>query len=306
MRILQVTPRYLPNTGGIEVFVQKVSESLVDKGIEVVVYSVDMCSNLARIETIRGVRVKRFFPLFSDPLFLPEPKFIYCMRKEKVDIIHVHNIHTLPPLVSALFKRNNQKLVLQPHYHRYGQSILRNSFLELYKKTAYKTLFSRTNCIVTNSIYEKQALCKDFPDANNVLLLPEGIDVDEAVAVKREPVEPKRVLYVGALKEYKKVDKVLEGFSSLIKNGNNNFRLIIVGDGPERQKLVNLATVLGISKLVEWKSDLSRQQLLAEYAAASVLIMLSPLESFSRGCLRCFAYRGACGCFELWGFQVSS
>jgi glycosyltransferase involved in cell wall biosynthesis len=55
-----------------------------------------------------------------------------------------------------------------------------------------------------------------------------------------------------------------------------------VGEGAEHVSLINLANKLGISSSVEWKHGLSRQQLLDEYAKASVFILLSPLESFSR------------------------
>jgi glycosyltransferase involved in cell wall biosynthesis len=282
MRIMQVTPRYFPSMGGVEVVVQKISETLVERGIQVIVFSLDRSSNLATVENIGGVLVKRFTSLVADPLYLPEPKFVVSLRKEKADIIHVHNIHTLPPLIVALCRRSDQKLLLQPHYHRYGQSPFRHSFFELYKHGSYGMIFSRTHIIVVNSAYEKQILCEDFPEVRNVLLLPEGIDVDEVKHVKHEPVEPKRILYVGGLRRYKNVNKILEGFAYLIKNGDRNFRLVVVGDGPERNSLVNLAYALGISGFVEWKCRLSRQQLLCEYAKASVFILLSPLESFSR------------------------
>ncbi len=281
MRILQVTPRYLPSSGGIEVVVQRISEGLLKKGFEVVVYSIDNKSSSSTVESINGVLVKRFSALFGDPLFLPEPKFVASMYNEKADVIHVHNIHTLLPFIVAFSKSNYQKLLLQPHYHRYGQSVMRNSFFELYKKT-YKTIFSRTNAIIANSVYEKNALKKDFPFVKNIILLPEGLNIDEAINIERKPVEPKRILYVGTLRSYKNVDKVLKGFANLAKNNQRDFRLVIVGSGPDHDSLVNLASSLNISKLVEWKSYLSRRELLDEYARASVLIMLSFLESFSR------------------------
>jgi glycosyltransferase involved in cell wall biosynthesis len=282
MRILQVTPRYFPSMGGVEVVVQKISETLAERGIQVAVFSLDRSSSQASVDTIRGVPVKRFTSLVGDPLYLPELRFVAALRREKADVIHVHNIHTLPPLIVALCRRSGQKLLLQPHYHRYGQSPLRHSFFELYKRGASGMIFSRTHMIVVNSAYEKQTLREDFPEARNVLLLPEGVDVDEAMHVKYEPAEPKRVLYVGGLRRYKNVDKILKGFAHLIRNGKRDFRLVIVGEGPERDSLVNLADALGINGLVEWKSRLSRQQLLCEYAKASVFILLSPLESFSR------------------------
>jgi glycosyltransferase involved in cell wall biosynthesis len=143
-------------------------------------------------------------------------------------------------------------------------------------------VFPKTHVVLVNSVYEKQVFCEDFPEVRNVILLPEGIDPDEARKIKHEPVEPKRILYVGVLKRYKNVNKIIEGFAHLMRNGDRNFRLVLVGDGPERNSLVNLAHELGISGFVEWKCRLSRQQLLSEYSEASVFLQLSPLESFSR------------------------
>ena len=282
MRIIQITPRYFPNMGGVEEVVQKISETLVNRGVQVVVFSVDRTSGLPRGENIEGVLVKRFVPLFSDPLYFPEPSFVASLRKEKADVVHVHNIHTLPPLIAAMCKRGDQKLLLQPHYHRYGQSPFRHSFLELYKRMCSGLIFSKTDVVLANSAYEKEALCEDFPEVRNVFLLPEGIDFDGVVRVKHEPVEPRRILYVGALKHYKNVDKILRGFSNLLKKGEKRFQLVVIGEGPERDSLVNLAEHLRISEFVEWKCRLSREELLSEYAKASVLVQLSPLESFSR------------------------
>lgn len=282
MRIVQVTPRYFPTVGGVETVVQKISEMLVEKGNEVVVYSVDKRPRLPSVENINGVVVKRFTALYDDPLYLPQVEFLLSLRKEKADIIHSHNIHTLPPLLASMCRNKDQKLLLQPHYHRYGQSPLRHSLLELYRKSFCNLIFLQSNAILVNSNYERQIISEDFPHAKNVLLLPEGIEVNDAKNVERKPELPKRILYVGALKRYKNVHKLLDGFAYLTNNGGKRFRLVIVGDGPERGHLVNLASQLGIGEFVDWKHGLSRQQLLNEYAAASVFVMLSPLESFSR------------------------
>jgi glycosyltransferase involved in cell wall biosynthesis len=282
MRIIQVTPRYYPTIGGVEAVVQQISELLVKKGHEVTVYSADKHNKLVHCENINGVTVKRFTPLFSDPLYLSEPNFSISLHKEKADIIHAHNIHTFPPLVAALSKSSASKLVLQPHYHRYGQTPLRHSLFQLYQKAFYGLLFSQASLIIANSEYEKQTILEDFPQIKNTVLLPEGLDTSKVATITRSPVLPKRILFAGVLKHYKNVHKLLEAFAYLVKNVSKDYRLVIVGDGPEREALISLATSLGIAELVEWKGYLSRPELLKEYASASVFVMLSPLESFSR------------------------
>src|SRR3989304_7344341 len=150
MRVVQVTPRYFPSMGGVEVVVQKISKTIVERGIQVTVFSVDRSLNLPTVENIEGVVAKRFAPIFGDPFYLPEPKFVASLRGEKGDIVHVHNIHTLPPFVAALCKRNDQKLLLQPHYHRYGQSPFRQALFPFYKRGSDRLVFSRTDIVITN------------------------------------------------------------------------------------------------------------------------------------------------------------
>jgi glycosyltransferase involved in cell wall biosynthesis len=283
MHVLQVTPRYFPSIGGVEVVVQKISEMLVaSEEAQVTVYSVDLSQGLLRRQNVNGVLVKRFISLFGDPFYFPEPRFITDLMREKADIIHVHNVHTLLPFLATLSKHSKQKLLLQSHYHRFGQSSLRHSLLKLYRYGLNSMIFSRVDLVIANSAYENRILCEDFPKFRNVFMIPEGMDVDEVKHVKHDPVEPKRILYVGALRRYKNVDKILEGFAHLIKRGDTQYRLVIVGGGAEYASLVNLAHNLGISSFVEWKYGLSRRQLLCEYAKTSVFILLSPLESFSR------------------------
>jgi glycosyltransferase involved in cell wall biosynthesis len=282
MHVLQVTPRYFPNIGGVETVVQKISETLVTRGIKATAYAVDLDPTLPRVQRINEVIIKRFNAILDDPFYIPEPKFITSLSQEKADIIHVHNAHTSLPFIAALCKHRGQKLLLHSHYHRFGQSPLRHSLLKLYRRGLESMVSSRTDAIVANSAYENRILREDFPRFRRVVTIPEGIDASEVERVKRDPVEPKRILYIGALKKYKNVDNILEGFAHLIKNRNAKYRLVIVGKGAEYASLVNLAHRLGISSSVEWKYDLYRQQLLGEYAKASVFILLSPLESFSR------------------------
>jgi len=282
MHVLQVTPKYFPSMGGVETVVKKISETLVENGIDVTVYSVDLNRQLPRQQRINQVNVKRFRPVFEDPLFLPEPRFLFDFVREEAEIIHVHNVHTLPPFLAALSKNPKQKLLLQPHYHRFGQSTFRHSLFELYKSALKNIVFPRTDLAIANSSYEERALHEDFPGFKNIKLLPEGMDVNEVRNVKRRPEEPNRILYVGVLKGYKNVDKILEGFSYFLRRDSVGSKLIIVGDGPEYEFLVAYARSLGVDSFVEWKHDLPRERLLDEYARASVFILLSHLESFSR------------------------
>jgi len=283
MRVLQVTPRYFPNLGGVEVVVKQLSELLVEKGIDVAVYSIDLSSRTAKEEDVNGVLVKRFKPFFGDPLYLPQVNFVKAVRNKEADIIHVHNAHTLLPILVALAKRDRQKLLLQPHYHKFGQTLIRDLLLNVYKNSLDKLVFPRTKSVIVNSSYEESIIKEDFPHCNNIVLIPEGISLTELKAVKWLPEKQIRILSVGALRRYKNIDRLLEAFTYLVKEREGEqFKLVIVGDGPERERLISLTRRIGVEGFVEWKRNLSRQELLAEYARARVFVSLSKLESFSR------------------------
>ena len=281
MRVLQVTPRYFPNIGGVEIIVKKISESLVEKGLPVTVYSTDLSGYTTKEQNINGVLVKRFKPLVQDPLYLPPTSFFKAINREKIDIIHVHSAHTLLPTCAALSKTREQKLLLQPHYHKFGQTFIRNFLLGLHKYSLKTLVFPRTDCVIVNSPYELRALLGDFSHCRDIVLIPEGVSLEELQSVEWKPERPKRILYVGALRRYKNVGKLLKAFAYLAKTNRRQFKLVIVGDGPERRRLFDLAHELRIASQVEWKRNLSRHRLLEEYARTGVFVSLSLLESFS-------------------------
>jgi glycosyltransferase involved in cell wall biosynthesis len=281
MKVLHITSRYFPNIGGVELFTQELCERLAAKGLKVTVYSLDFNERSCKKELINGVLVRRYKPLFGNPLFIPSISFFNDLRKEGKAILHLHNIQNLFPLLLSLAKTRNQQLVIQPHYHRFGQTPMWNIFFSLYKVVIPKIVLNRARIVIANSKYEMSILIKDF-DSKNIKLVPEGLSLAELRSVKLKPKYPESILYVGGLRAYKRVDSLMEAFKIIMNLEKKPMKLIIVGDGPDINRLKDLAKNLGIEKSVEWKRNLSRSQLLSEYSQAKVLVSLSSLESFSR------------------------
>lgn len=282
MRIVHVTPQYFPTIGGIVTIVKELCEHLHAKGFEVTVYSLDLSIRHQEKELINGVLVKRYGAIFGDPLFLPPVSFLKDLRNEDSGILHVHNLQNIFPLFVSLAKKSSQCLVLQPHYHRYGQTRFRHSLLLMYKYLVSPLILDRSSVIVANSKYEERILKEDFSSKENILTVPEGLPLGSLRSTNWSPEYPYRILHVGALKEYKKTDLLINAFKLLLERERKPLKLVIVGSGPEKQRLVKLVEELNLNDYVEWKSDLSRDALLAEYSKAKVFVLLSILESFSR------------------------
>jgi glycosyltransferase involved in cell wall biosynthesis len=251
------------------------------KGLDVTVYTSNNKKD-SFSQQIEDFPVKRYRFLTGDPTFFPSIQFIRDVRHQHRAILHVHNVHHVFPLLLCLFKTGDQLFVLHSHYHRYGQSSAKNAIFSIYKRIISILILPRVNVVIANSIHEKRILQEDFPTIKNIALVPEGLPLDELKQVRWKPEIPERILWVGSLRKYKNIDKLLYAFKLLIERSKQPIRLVIIGNGPEKQNLIKLTLELGIDDKVIWKQDLPRKDLLIEYSKSKVFVSLSSMESFGR------------------------
>jgi glycosyltransferase involved in cell wall biosynthesis len=284
MKIVQVIPGSL-RQGGVGALATYLGDSLKKHGHEVEIYYLTgETANHEGMRSEKGVITKRFNPIVGDPLYIPSPSLSKELANENADIIHVHNINTMLPTFLALLRDHvHGAMVLQPHYHQHGQNIARDSFFSIYKKLLRVIALQRYDIIISNSRYEKEKLLRDFPNVSGKLkLVPEEYSIEVPPDVIWNPSDkPIRILYVGALVKYKNVDAVLHAFKALTIEQPET-ELVIVGAGAEADQLVALASKLQISDKITMKKELAQDELWQEYASASVVILLSSFESFSR------------------------
>jgi glycosyltransferase involved in cell wall biosynthesis len=284
MKIVHIMPGSLYQ-GGVGTLTRFLCESLVMHRHEVTVYYLSKELDHRDIkETEKGVIVKRFNPIIGDPFYMPPHSLTEDLSKENANIIHVHNVNTLlPAYIATLGSQFSRAIILQPHYHRHGQNAVRNLFFSIYKKIFKTVAFQYYDVIIANSQYERITLQKDFPNiSSKIALVPEEYSITVPPHVRWKPsVQIKKVLSVGALTKYKNVDSLIRAFKVLTLR-RQDLELVIVGDGPERERLMTLAHKLEVYDRIKLKKRLLYNELLHEYANANVVVLLSSLESFSR------------------------
>jgi glycosyltransferase involved in cell wall biosynthesis len=84
--------------------------------------------------------------------------------------------------------------------------------------------------------------------------------------------ERDRLLFVGRLNQQKGVDHLLHALSSM---KSQQASLDIVGDGPDRDALKELAQQLGLASRIRWHGQLSQSELPALYQRAAAVILPS-------------------------------
>jgi glycosyltransferase involved in cell wall biosynthesis len=284
MKIVHVVPGSLYK-GGVGALVRNLCGSLAKRGNSVTAFYVSReAIPQHEKKAINGFSVKRVKPIIGDPFYVPPRSLIKDLDREKADVIHVHNIHTLLPLYIGIFRKHlSEKMVLQPHYHEKGQNAIRNLLFFGYKRILKSSVFHHFDAIIANSEYEKTCLETDFQKfSEKFVLVPEEYSLAVPSYMKWKPsTQSRRLLYVGSLSRYKNVDVIIRALRILMLK-DKDVELIIIGDGPEKQRLMKLAFSLDVQDKITFKHSLPYDELLREYSTASIVVLLSTLESFSR------------------------
>jgi len=110
--------------------------------------------------------------------------------------------------------------------------------------------------------------------------VPSGIDLGAISRV--QPLDPEQspdLLFVGRLIAHKHADLFIEAFARL--SDTPNLRGLIVGDGPERMRLRQLADDLGVEDSVRFRHDIeSHDEVIALMKGSRVLVFPSFREGF--------------------------
>jgi len=94
------------------------------------------------------------------------------------------------------------------------------------------------------------------------------------------PTNPYRLLHVGRLVAWKRVDMLIRAFARVRENFPES-ELLIIGSGPEEEKLKKLANELQLGESVNFLSGVYDQELLGKYFLASSLYVLAGMGGLS-------------------------
>ncbi|WP_363466220.1 glycosyltransferase family 4 protein [Halogeometricum borinquense] len=271
MKILQVTPRYPPQSGGVETHVREISERLVERGHDVTVLTADSGDGGFRAERRNGVHVRRFRSIAPGGAMHVCPQLAAAVRRTDADVVHAHNYHSFPLFFAAL-GIGDRRFVVTPHYHGGSADSTRDKLLSAYHPVG-RWAVRRADAVVAVSKWERKQLATDFDvDAT---VIPNGLDVDRFTSA--DPVERDRpyILTVGRLKEYKGVQHAIRALSELPA-----YDLLVAGSGSYSDELKRIARQEGVEDRVEFLGYVDDEELPGLYAGADAYVTLSEFEAY--------------------------
>ncbi|MFA4874441.1 MAG: glycosyltransferase family 4 protein [bacterium] len=142
------------------------------------------------------------------------------------------------------------------------------------KVKANVALHTRVGRIVVVNDYMKRMIARVGIAPEKIAVVVPSVSDVERVEVEEQSCEEGRVLFVGRLVPNKGVEYLLQASSYL----SESHRIVIVGDGPERERLVQMAVECGIEKRVEFAGEIDGEHALrCEYLRACVVVVPSVL-----------------------------
>ncbi|MGX6603079.1 glycosyltransferase family 4 protein [Micromonosporaceae bacterium Da 78-11] len=271
MRIGVVTNAYHPDIGGVETHVRRLCAELAAAGdeIEVLTQHAD-----ASRETLDGITVRRFPLTVTAANYRVSLPLWRWLRSHagRYDVLHAHSYHALAALPAAL--TNQTPLVFTPHYHGTGHSPLRAALHPVYRPVG-RRIVNRSTRLICVTRAERELLIRDFPQcAPRVVVIPNGTDpAPDSVT----PAGPGRsIVCVGRLERYKRVDRIIRALVHL----PGTHRLDVVGSGPARDELEQLARRLGLTDRVVFHGRLPDDAFAARLAGAAATVSASAHEAF--------------------------
>ncbi len=300
MKILMVTPHFYPHMGGIERHVACIGESLIATGHKVTVATVDHEGRLPREEAVNGLRVIRFRTAGKGVYNVPLSMLAYLAREGRAyDAVHAFNYGALPLFFATI--ACGKRCVVTPCYHRRGHSSFASRLRKAYDPFA-KVALKRAGRIVCLSKGEVQELSFSLGiSQKGMMIIPSGSTVaaSHTPMTRVAPDGERVILSVGRLEEYKHIERAIEAMMHL----GNRYILVIVGDGPDRDRLTKLALLLGLGDRVRFEGRVSDYELKTLYRRASVVVTFSDSESFGITVLEALHYGKRVVCSDIPAFR---
>jgi glycosyltransferase involved in cell wall biosynthesis len=284
LTVVHVGKYYPPFRGGMETHLQGLSDEL--NGIVDLKVLVANAGRRTVEEVVEGVAVTRVGKLFDFKSAPICPDLVRKIRSVKADIIHIHWPN--PMAVLAYLASGHQgRLVITYHSDIVRQKTLAAAFTPILRYALSKAaaiIVSSPNYIDSSEILcEHKSKCR---------VIPFGVSVEhfnqydqKKVRRIRERYGPRIVLGVGRMVYYK-------GFEHLVRAmARVNAHLLIIGQGPLREQLRQLALELKVSDRVTFLSEVDDVR--PYHHASDVFVLSSVMRSEAFGIVQLEAM--ACG-----------
>ncbi|WP_233081892.1 glycosyltransferase [Rheinheimera soli] len=255
LRIAHFTNNYLPFIGGVPLSVDRLRNGLLTLGHNILVVAPNYPGAIESDEN--GIfRVNSLLPFGRNSEFRVANIFSLKLYREvirfKPDIIHVHHpfwlgragLYLAKWLKIPVVYTYHTRLEHYAHYVPLPSSVFRN----LIAHSLIRRFANQCDGVIVPTECAEEYL-RNIGVKRRILVQPTGIDIERSSnlsvnkleELKRKYAQPnERILIsISRLSQEKNIDFLLAGVELLKSKYKQPFRLLIIGDGPDRQRIQN-------------------------------------------------------------------
>jgi 1,2-diacylglycerol 3-alpha-glucosyltransferase len=287
MRLAYFTDTYHPQVNGLVTSIDSNREELSKLGHEVLVFG----PNMPGQQPAKGVY------RLGGIIYYPQPEYTFVLpygkgfslrhfETFKADLIHCHGVWGA--WIAALLTARRKKLPIVLTYHTFFELYLH--YFPLPKGILFwlNEVFTRSICnacdlVIAPTQIIKKALIR-YGATGRIEVLPTGLTTDvfkRSGAKKSKYGVPAKALMlssVGRLGAEKNFEVLFRAVAKA-KPRLGNFRLVVAGDGPEREPYKKLVAELGLKDQVVFLGYVSRGEVLDLVEASDLFVFASVTET---------------------------
>lgn len=274
-------------------WIENINSILLNQGHYVHVLTCGSKSKEIKNKNLK-ITVSKSLPFINDP-FSPDLIARICISgKPQLAVIHglqhiltlvsfiIYSLHKVPVIiiVHGIYHINSKSGYIRDQLIKWALNLFKNSFL----------LLSLTD-------FDKKILVKNWGiRENNIIVtaVPLFINNKELEKIKFEKEKKINkthtiftILFIGRLSKEKRVELLINSISKIRQLGKA-VRVIIVGDGPEKNYLYNLVKQLGLTREVLFMGAVSHEKIWKFLIQCDILVLPSTSEGFPRVFLEAF------------------
>ena len=287
--------------GGVESHIYYLCKHLIKKGHQVTFLTGAIPKNLNNI-VIDGINVERvnlrgrikqtwdpYNLLFSRQLLFPIPAVQQALnQKNRFDIVHGH-IYTSSIVASLVGRIRGCGIVSTIHgsYYDVWRQIRKNYLKAALYKSAERVIAPFITKLSDLQIHTDRAYAEKLlrwgAPTHKIHVIENGIDVTEynpkKVKMDRIPKDKPIVMTVRRLGPKNGIEFFIKAAPLIHKETNAKF--VIVGNGPDRQRLEKIASNTGSSDLITFVGGIPHSEVPKYLATADIVLVPSLVEASS-------------------------
>lgn len=305
MRIAMMTNNFKPVVGGVPVAIERLAEGLRERGHEVYIFAPEYEGYQKEEEFV--IRYKAFHKKAGGYVPVMKPIDLHMektFREMHFDIIHVHHPVLIGQRAQYLGKKYNVPVVFTYHtrYEQYlhywkpykwlkeqdgnleGKAV---TFIENQMVLAFIKKFTEKCSLVFAPTDQIQTIIEEREWKAPITVMPTGLTEqaylgkEESQGIRQQYGNGKQYLLctVSRLSAEKNIKFMLDSLKELKKRIGDEFQMLMIGDGPQKEELVAYTRSLNLENNVTFLGIVPNETIPAYHRACDAFLFSSKSET---------------------------